>query len=66
MAVSVMRNKPSNIRILTIREQKVVLDGDLAAVDGVTTRRLNEQFVAIASDSPKTLRFSSQPMSSNL
>ncbi|PYK19613.1 MAG: DNA-binding protein [Verrucomicrobia bacterium] len=39
-----MRNKPSNIRILTIREQKVVLDSDLAAVYGVTTKRLNEQF----------------------
>lgn len=39
-----MRNKPRNIRILTIREQKVVLDSDLAAVYGVTTKRLNEQF----------------------
>jgi hypothetical protein len=39
-----MRNKPPNIRILTIRGQKVVLDSDLAAVYGVTTKRLNEQF----------------------
>lgn len=39
-----MRNKPPNIRILTIRQQKVVLDSDLAAVYGVPTRRLNEQF----------------------
>jgi len=39
-----MRNKPPNIRILTIRGQKVVLDTDLAAVYGVTTKRLNEQF----------------------
>jgi hypothetical protein len=39
-----MRNKPPNVRILTIREQKVVLDSDLAAVYGVTTKRLNEQF----------------------
>jgi hypothetical protein len=39
-----MRNKPPNIRILTVREQKVVLDSDLAAVYGVPTRRLNEQF----------------------
>ena len=39
-----MRNKTPNIRILTIREQKVVLDSDLAAVYGVTTKRLNEQF----------------------
>jgi hypothetical protein len=39
-----MRNKPQNIRILNIREQKVVLDSDLAAIYGVTTKRLNEQF----------------------
>jgi hypothetical protein len=39
-----MRNKTPGIRILTIRNQKVVLDSDLAAVYGVTTKRLNEQF----------------------
>ena len=39
-----MRNKPPNVRILTIRQQKMVLDSDLAAVYGVPTRRLNEQF----------------------
>jgi ORF6N domain len=39
-----MRNNPPNVRILTIRHQKVVLDSDLAAVYGVPTRRLNEQF----------------------
>jgi hypothetical protein len=39
-----MRNKAPDIRILTIRNQKVVLDSDLAAVYGVTTKRLNEQF----------------------
>src|SRR6266480_3123337 len=39
-----MRNKPPNIRILSVREQRVVLDSDLAAVYGVTTKRLNEQF----------------------
>jgi hypothetical protein len=39
-----MKGKLPNIRILTIREQKVVLDSDLAAVYGVTTKRLNEQF----------------------
>ena len=32
----------SPLRILTIREQKVVLDSDLAAVYGVTTGRFNE------------------------
>ena len=30
-------------RILTIRGQKVILDSDLAAIYGVTTKRLNEQ-----------------------
>ncbi|MEO6971737.1 MAG: ORF6N domain-containing protein [Chthoniobacterales bacterium] len=30
--------------ILTIRDQKVILDSDLAALYGVTTKRLNEQF----------------------
>jgi ORF6N domain len=39
-----MRKQSPNIRILTIRKQKVVLDSDLAAVYGVTTKRLNEQF----------------------
>jgi ORF6N domain len=39
-----MRNKTADIRILTVRDQKVVLDTDLAAVYGVTTKRLNEQF----------------------
>ncbi len=30
--------------IITIRGQKVILDADLAALYGVTTKRLNEQF----------------------
>jgi len=38
------KNKTPNIRILTIRGQKVVLDVDLAHVYRVTTKRLNEQF----------------------
>jgi hypothetical protein len=38
-----MKNRPPNIKILTLREQKVVLDGDLAGIYGVTTKRLNEQ-----------------------
>jgi hypothetical protein len=37
------KNRAPDIRILTIRNQKVVLDSDLAAVYGVTTKRLNEQ-----------------------
>jgi len=40
---SEMKNKMPDIRILTIRNQKVVLDGDLAALYGVTIKRLNEQ-----------------------
>jgi len=39
-----MMHKAPDIRILTIRDQKVVLDSDLAAVYGVTIKRLNEQF----------------------
>jgi len=39
-----MRNKVPEIKILSIRDQKVVLDSDLARVYGVTTKRLNEQF----------------------
>ena len=34
--------KRPSLRILTIREQKVVLDSDLAAIYGVTTGRFNE------------------------
>jgi hypothetical protein len=37
-----MRNKAPDIRILTIRDQKVVLDSDLACVYGVPTRTLNQ------------------------
>src|SRR6266480_6796912 len=39
-----MKNKAQDIRILTIRDQKAVLDVDLARIYGVTTKRLNEQF----------------------
>jgi hypothetical protein len=52
-----MNNKPPNIRILTIREQKVVLDNDLAAVYGVTTKRLNEQFRRNRKRFPKDFAF---------
>jgi ORF6N domain len=38
-----MKGKAPDIRILTIRDQKVVLDSDLARVYRVTTKRLNEQ-----------------------
>ena len=38
-----MKDKAPSIRILTVRDQKVVLDADLATTYGVTTKRLNEQ-----------------------
>jgi len=37
-----MKDKEPNIRILTIRDQKVVLDVDLAEIYGVPTRVLNQ------------------------
>src|SRR5437762_13453613 len=37
-----MRNKAPDIRILTIRDQKVVLDSELAHIYGVPTRTLNQ------------------------
>jgi ORF6N domain len=52
-----MRNKPPNIRIHTVRDQKVVLDSDLAAVYGVTTKRLNEQFRRNRERFPKDFAF---------
>ena len=39
-----MKAKVPDVRIITLRNQKVVLDVDLARVYGVTTKRLNEQF----------------------
>lgn len=37
------KRRGPNIRIFTIRDQKVVLDVDLAHIYGVSTKRLNEQ-----------------------
>lgn len=37
------KDRAPDIRILTVRNQKVVLDVDLAHVYGVTTKRMNEQ-----------------------
>src|SRR5262249_47376378 len=47
----------ANIRILTIRGQKVVIDVDLAHVYGVTTKRLNEQFRRNRNRFPKDFPF---------
>jgi hypothetical protein len=51
------KNKATNIRILTIRDRKVVLDVDLARVYGVTTKRLNEQFRRNRKRFPKDFAF---------
>jgi ORF6N domain len=45
--------KKTAVRILTIREQKVVLDSDLAAIYGVTTDRFNEAAKRNAKRFPK-------------
>lgn len=44
-------------RILTIRGQKVILDSDLAAIYGVTTKRLNEQAKRNAQRFPSDFSF---------
>jgi len=49
------------IRILTIREQKVVLDSDLAAIYGVTTGRFNEAVKRNAKRFPEDFSFVLSP-----
>ena len=49
-------------RILTIRGQKVILDSDLAAIYGVTTKRLNEQVKRNAKRFPDDFVFRLTPM----
>lgn len=44
-------------RISTLRKTKVVLDADLAALDGVPTKRLNEAVKRNASRFPEDFRF---------
>lgn len=44
-------------RIFVIREDKVLLDEDLASLYGVATKRLNEQVRRIPDGSPTTSRF---------
>lgn len=45
MMITTVHNTPDQIasKILLIRNQKVILDADLAKLYGVTTKRLNEQ-----------------------
>ena len=49
-------------RILTLRGQKVILDSDLAALYGVTTKRLNEQVKRNAKRFPPDFIFRLTPM----
>ena len=49
-------------RILTLRGQKVILDSDLAAIYGVTTKRLNEQVKRNAKRFPADFIFRLTPM----
>lgn len=48
---------PVESRILNIRGQKVILDADLAAIYGVTTKRLNEQVKRNAKRFPSDFMF---------
>jgi len=52
-----MKEKAPNIRILTIRNQKVVLDTDLAAVYGVPTKVLNQAFRRASNRFPRDFAF---------
>jgi hypothetical protein len=52
-----MKDKAPNIRILTIRDQKVVLDTDLAAVYGVPTKVFNQAFRRARNRFPRDFAF---------
>ncbi|MEO6871747.1 MAG: ORF6N domain-containing protein [Chthoniobacterales bacterium] len=49
--------QPATIRILTFRDQKVVLDSDLAKIYGVTTGRFNEAVKRNARRFPEDFSF---------
>ena len=49
-------------RVLSIRNQKVLIDADLAALYGVETKRLNEQVKRNIERFPQGLCFSSHPV----
>jgi hypothetical protein len=51
------RDKPIDSVIRTIRNQKVILDTDLAAIYGVLTKRLNEQVKRNAARFPDDFMF---------
>jgi hypothetical protein len=48
---------PFSLRILTLREHKVVLDSDLAAIYGITTGRFNEAVKRNAKRFPEDFSF---------
>jgi len=50
-------NKPLDSFILTIRDQKVILDADLSEIYGVSTKRLNEQVKRNANRFPSDFIF---------
>ena len=50
-------DKPLDALILTIRDQKVILDADLAGIYGVPTKRLNEQVKRNAERFPADFMF---------
>jgi hypothetical protein len=50
-------NPPSEALIVTLRQQKVILDAHLAALYGVPTRRLNEQVKRNAGRFPEDFMF---------
>ncbi|HZR06916.1 MAG TPA: ORF6N domain-containing protein [Candidatus Udaeobacter sp.] len=52
-----MRNKVPAVRIVTIRDQKVVLDSDLAHVYGVPTKVLNQAFRRARARFPRDFAF---------
>jgi len=52
-----MKGKGADIRIFTVRGQKVVLDSDLAAVYGVPTKVLNQAFRRARNRFPRDFAF---------
>ena len=56
-----LRNEVIDNLIRDVREQKVILDADLARIYGVTTKRLNEQVKRNRERFPATSPFNSRP-----
>jgi len=58
-------NPPLESLILTLRQQKVILDADLAGLYGVPTKRLNEAVKRNAERFPADFMFQPENRSSN-